>query len=351
MVKVSVVVPVYNAEKYIDKCINSIIKQTLEDIEIILINDGSRDKSLEICKKYEHIDSRVRVIDKPNSGVSSSRNIGIDISTGEYITFIDADDWIESNMIENLYIKAKAYKGSIVISNYFRNYINKEHIVNLNIEDEYLENNEIKEKLIFPLIGNKHIDKKDSILGFRSPWAKLFRLDIIKEHNIRFREELTIYEDALFNIEFLSKVNRVIIDKNAYYHYFNNLNSTLNLYNENCWITNKMYIELVSEFLIENNYKNQIASRFIFMKLDLITKAIFNECKFTNKKNIYKRIKNIDKICKDKVTQNTLKETNIINLDFKRKIGKLLIKNHMSTILYFYYSKKIGLINKNIIKK
>lgn len=83
----------------------------------------------------------------------------------------------------------------------------------------------------------------------------------------------------------------MIIDKNAYYHYFNNLNSTLNLYNENCWITNKMYIELVSEFLIENNYKNQIASRFIFMKLDLITKAIFNECKFTNKKNIYKRIK------------------------------------------------------------
>ena len=85
MVKVSVVVPVYNAEKYIDKCINSIIKQTLEDIEIILINDGSRDKSLEICKKYEHIDSRVRVIDKPNSGVSSSRNIGIDISTGDVV--------------------------------------------------------------------------------------------------------------------------------------------------------------------------------------------------------------------------------------------------------------------------
>lgn len=342
MVKVSVVVPVYNAEKYIDRCINSIITQTLEDIEIILINDGSRDKSLEICKKYEYIDSRVRVIDKSNSGVSSSRNLGIDISTGEYITFIDSDDWIEPNMIENLYIKAKEYKGSIVISNYFRNYINEQHIINLNIKDEYLEKNEIKEKLIFPLIGKQYIDEKDNILGFRSPWAKLFRLDIIKEHKIRFKEELTIYEDALFNIEFLSKVNKVIIDKNAYYHYFNNSNSTLNSYNENCWIINKNYIELVSEFLIQNNYKNQIGNRFIFMKLDLVTKAIFNECKSTSKKNIYKRIKNIDKICKDKVTKHTLKETNIINLDFKRKIGKFFIKNHMSIILYIYYNRQKG---------
>ena len=99
---ISIIVPVYNAEKWIDRCIKSLIKQTYDDIEIILVNDGSTDTSLSVCKKYADIDKRIVVIDKKNSGVSATRNIGIEIAKGEYIQFVDSDDYIDEKMCEML---------------------------------------------------------------------------------------------------------------------------------------------------------------------------------------------------------------------------------------------------------
>ena len=100
--KVSIIVPIYNAEKWLEKCINSIIKQLYHNIEILLVNDGSTDKSLEICQKFAKKDNRIIIIDKPNEGVSKSRNIGIEKATGEYIKFVDSDDWLEENTCEEL---------------------------------------------------------------------------------------------------------------------------------------------------------------------------------------------------------------------------------------------------------
>ena len=105
MDKISIIVPVYNAQKYLKKCIDSIINQTYKNIEILLINDGSKDKSLKICKEYEKKDSRIIVIDKQNKGVSNTRNVGIKKSTGDYIVFIDSDDCFELDAIETMYKK------------------------------------------------------------------------------------------------------------------------------------------------------------------------------------------------------------------------------------------------------
>lgn len=103
MCKVSVIVPVYNVEKYLERCIESLINQTFDDIEIIALNNGSTDKSLDILNYYAHKDKRIRVINNKNIGVSKSRNIGIEEAKGEYIVFVDSDDWIDSNMIYILY--------------------------------------------------------------------------------------------------------------------------------------------------------------------------------------------------------------------------------------------------------
>lgn len=92
--KISIIVPIYNCEKYLEQCIGSLVKQTYSDIEIILVNDGSTDSSLSICKKYSETDDRIQVINKKNGGVSSARNVGIKVSTGEYVIFVDADDWL-----------------------------------------------------------------------------------------------------------------------------------------------------------------------------------------------------------------------------------------------------------------
>ena len=114
-IKLSIIVTIYNREKYLEKCINSILNQTFNSFELILVNDGSTDRSADICDKYANLDSRVRVIHKKNGGVSSARNVGIDNSNGEYIGFVDSDDYIKDDMYEIMYTKAKEFLADIVI--------------------------------------------------------------------------------------------------------------------------------------------------------------------------------------------------------------------------------------------
>src|SRR5207253_2318057 len=109
MPNVSIIVPVYNNEKYLSECLDSLINQTLKDIEIILVNDGSNDNSLLICYEFGKIDGRIKVIDKPNGGVSSARNTGLKLASGKYVGFVDSDDWIESDMYEKMYSAAERH--------------------------------------------------------------------------------------------------------------------------------------------------------------------------------------------------------------------------------------------------
>lgn len=135
-IKISVIVCVYNCEKYIDQCLNSIIKQTLKKIEIIVINDGSKDNTKNILEKYNLIEN-IKIINKENEGLTKSRNLGLDISKGKYIYFIDADDYIEKDTLERLYIKAEKENLDIVVFDYYNESLNeKKYIKNLDIEEK-----------------------------------------------------------------------------------------------------------------------------------------------------------------------------------------------------------------------
>ena len=122
---VTLIVPVYNVEKYLNRCIDSILNQTLEDFELILVDDGSKDNSGNICDEYMRKDRRVKVIHKENGGLSDARNSGIEISTGEYLSFIDSDDWVEKEFLETLYNNAIKYQAEIVIVNLHKVFDNK----------------------------------------------------------------------------------------------------------------------------------------------------------------------------------------------------------------------------------
>lgn len=122
MCKVSIIVPVYNVEKYLERCLDSLINQSFHDIEILAINDGSTDRSLEILKKYESTDNRIKIINNSNVGVSETRNIGIMESKGEFIVFVDSDDWIDKDMIEKMYKFMVNEKSDMVISTYIREF-------------------------------------------------------------------------------------------------------------------------------------------------------------------------------------------------------------------------------------
>lgn len=234
---ISIIVPVYNIEKYIGKCIDSLIHQTYKKIEIICINDGSTDNSLNVIKKYKKNDLRIVIIDQKNMGVSQARNNALKIASGEYIMFVDGDDWIDIHTCEFALSKIKEKNADVILWTYVREYEDKTLIKNIfeekslffNKEDVYLK----IYRRIFGLYGDEmnRPDHGDSIVPV---WGKLYRKDIIINHHIQFIDyKIVAAEDALFNMEYFSYVEKAYYEKKYYYHYRKNDSSLTRSFNEN----------------------------------------------------------------------------------------------------------------------
>lgn len=215
MTKISIIVPVYNAEKYIERCIKSLINQTLKEIEILLIDDGSQDKSAKICDEYAKKDNRIKVIHKLNEGAGISRNKGLKIATGQYIGFIDSDDYIDKSMYEELYKKAIAenVQACFCGSNKVRS---GEIIKSGEIEDIILDKEMIlKESIPYICSGGEG----QKIKGAVSVWRGIYELSFIKKNDITFENERKfLSEDTLFNLMFFSKATKIaFINKHLHY--------------------------------------------------------------------------------------------------------------------------------------
>ena len=191
----SIIVPVYNTEKYLERCINSIVDQTFKDWELILIDDGSTDKSGKICDKYLILDERVYVEHKKNNGVSAARNRGLEIAKGEYITFIDSDDWIDLDFLEKVYAKIKNKDLDIIMTECV-------------LELEKKSVNRLKEKKF--LIINKNEAIKDFFLQKRLSWviwSKFFKKELFIK--FKFNEKLRIAEDTLLFWQLLNNIDKI----------------------------------------------------------------------------------------------------------------------------------------------
>lgn len=195
---VSVIVPIYNTEKYVGKCIESVVNQSYTNLEIILINDGSTDHSAEICAGYEKEDDRVWLFEQPNSGVSATRNRGLDLATGEYVLFIDSDDWLESNMIETLVRNIFSYKVDISCCQY--DYGNSVDSKSVAVWD--------RERMIREFLKHNHIN--GSLVN------KLFRRELIGD--IRLDTAIKYGEDALFLWKNLICADSVAVSEEVLYH-------------------------------------------------------------------------------------------------------------------------------------
>jgi len=214
MIKVSIIVPVFNSEKYLEKCINSLVNQTLKDVEIIIINDGSTDKSLEIIKKFQKRHSNIVCINNKNHGIGYSRNCGIEKSKGKYISFIDSDDYIDINMMKNLYDFCEQNKLDIAVCDYYKinDITNEKGVV------------EIDDFEITTLNENKQLIYKIN----HSPWNKLYKKDIFIKNNIYFPINLK-YEDMAVVIpvlKYATKIGKLNIPLN-YYIVHNNSETTV----------------------------------------------------------------------------------------------------------------------------
>ena len=213
MVKVSVIVPVYNVEKYLARCLDSLINQTLKDIEIICVNDGSTDKSSDILAEYSEKDTRIKVITQINSGVSEARNVGIKQAVGEFIGYVDPDDFIEPDFYEKLYNSAKENNCEIACSNVIREN-NKKKRVLINYDKQLIAKG-VKEK--FELA---HLPEHCYI------WNKIYNREKLLNSGITFRRDM-VYEDMIYTPDVVKALGDLICVPNVWYHYWKNKDSII----------------------------------------------------------------------------------------------------------------------------
>lgn len=338
-IKVSVIIPVYNVENYIEECVESVINQTLKEIEIIIVNDGTKDNSIKKIEKYLS-NPRVILINKENGGVSSARNTGLKIARGEYISFIDSDDFIEPTMLEKLYNEGEGM--DIVFSNFAR----IDEFGNIEIEKNNFENLEIKEGSYFYNIELGYI------------WNKIYNHKFLKEYNIKFKENM-LMEDLLFSLKVFSIAKKVKYLDKVYYYYRVGINeSAVNTLIKNKELMNKTYNQLIEEvekFLIEFEGKKFIKLRIFLTKIDLfVRKKKLNNEKINNKKikEIEEKIENLwdenfsieeNKILREDMF-SILKGKVFLDIDLLKKFywkNRLITKKYLRRVLEFKLKKVV----------
>ncbi|WP_409303494.1 glycosyltransferase family 2 protein [Peribacillus sp. SCS-155] len=287
---ISIIIPVFNAEKYIAKCLDSVINQTYKDIEIILVNDGSTDSSGSICDAYAKRDDRVIVLHQENGGVSSARNNGLKIAKGKYIGFVDPDDWISHNMYSNLYQLMIEYNADISVCGYIMETIDSKPL-NQTTQVNIIEYN--REEALNNIL--------DGFQGFAC--NKLFSADLIKNTpSVIFDLDIHYGEDLLFCCEIILKSKKIIFDPIPHYHYIIHENNIT----QSRFTPKKLTLlnALEKIIILLNNLKgvdiDKFKSLYVYSNIDLLMYGI-KEKKCTNlmrkhlKQNLYKyKLSNIN---------------------------------------------------------
>lgn len=209
--RVSVIVPVYNAGEFLKPCIDSLLCQSLKDIEFIFVNDGSKDSSLQLMKEYGKEDSRIRIIDQPNQGVSVARNNGLDLAKAEFISFVDADDWLPQDIYEKLLLVMDETAVDVVLYNIETTLAGNHSVTSY----PFPANKVLDEKFIQETVYKRLISEDDLF----SPCNKLYRKSIIEKHNVSFPVGKDLSEDNVFNLEYFGQVkNMYYLNEVGYYY-------------------------------------------------------------------------------------------------------------------------------------
>ncbi len=348
--KVSVIVPVYNAEKYLERCVNSLKNQTLHDIEIILVDDSSTDSSLEICKEMAMEDSRIKVIHKENEGAGKARNAALEIVTAEYIGFVDSDDFVTSDMYMTLYEKAQNYNSDLVMSGVLfvdGNMFSKDGACIRKVyfdEDTHFDTKESLKQLKMGIVGALPEDYDDSKYGM-SIWKNLFKTEIIKKNAIHFESEREMLsEDALFMIDYISCIDKATGISEAFYHYCRNEDSISKSYKKDRFEKSLIFVNEVekrfNEDIDRDEYQIYIHRFWQAMCRVLCSQEIMN-AKYNNIK--YNNLKkSLNAVCTHSMTIDALKAYPIKTLPLKQRVFAWAMKYR----LYFLLKVLVGLRSK-----
>ncbi len=269
--KISVIVPIYNVERYLPQCVESIINQTYTNLEIILVNDGSPDNCGKICDHYAAKDSRIKVIHKENGGLVSARKAGLQLSTGEYIAYVDGDDWIEEKMYSSLYKSAKESNADIVIAGHKEELGGKVVEISLNSIPAGIYK---KEDLPFKVFSKMLYTGKFSQFGIYSYlWNKLFKREVIYNFQMAVDNSISMAEDAACTYPCILNAETICITEDAHYRYRQHINSMVKTRDKNILDVEKFNIlyEHLYHFFSLSPFKDSLLEQLNNFILSLLT--------------------------------------------------------------------------------
>ena len=326
---ISVIVPVYKVEKYLERCVSSLINQSLKDMEIILVDDGSPDQSGALCERLQEMDERILVIHKKNGGLSSARNAGMKIACGKYIGFVDSDDDVELDMFQTMIEAAELNNADFVMADYIRfTQEGNATLVSTNLKDgNYLKEDIIKN--IYPsLVMGKNIDYGPIL----AVWHCIYNRSFLIANNITFAEDVKWSEDNLFSAMVGYCANRFVYLKGkGLYHYYQNPGTITTSYREGAWDIYKRMNEYMTNYFgakKEYDFEYQLKLHLIYYECNVIRL----ECQHAQ--NMRSARVNVKKILRDVTLSNCFKNFKIpVNISAKLYLQLLLMKYKLAGLL------------------
>ncbi len=322
---VSVVIPVYNVEKYLARCVDSVLVQTYPNIEVILVDDGSPDGSGAICDQYASEHSNVRVVHKPNGGLASARNAGMKVMTGQYLFFVDSDDWIDPETLEELTeIAERTGVDFVRYTPVYAGWPNHEDGEMYNIAKEKVLHEGIFTKVdivrdIFP----KLFAQENLSMGvIVSAWRSLYRASFITENHLCFDESIRYAEDTYFSANVVYHTNSFyFVGGGRYYHYFYNPSSITKSYKKDRWDSGKRMITTFEKTFSDKpdyDFRDQLWRLRIFVTLDSL-----NQMRFLP---LGQRMKYCKTIMGDKLVREAFRHTKLAKVSWKGKVKLWMIR-------------------------
>ncbi|MEC1714854.1 glycosyltransferase [Schinkia azotoformans] len=339
MALISVVVPVYKTRyKYLRRCIDSLVSQTLSDIEIILVNDGSPDNCGEICEEYSLKDLRIKVIHQVNQGVSVARNNGINAATSKWITFVDADDWCELDMCEKIFLEAEKEKSDILLFALFRNTETSE------IRNYYFDksigniNGPLKEELQLKTMIKYSPDFSYSPnnLAVAATWGKLYSLSFIKTNGLYYKKELLRSQDLIFNINAFEMANKITYLHENLYHYRRGSNeSAVNTYRADILNIFLRVLRELNTFIKVHQKNTKYIEAYNIRSISYLYESLILD--FCNKSNPQKKLmkyKRIKEAFELEPFRSAISNINLNKLTQKQKVLAFLFRKKMVLTLW-----------------
>lgn len=329
---VSVIIPVYKVEKYLERCVNSVLNQTYENIEIILVDDGSPDNCPALCDEIAAKNNRVSVVHKENGGLSSARLAGFEVASGTFVLFVDSDDYIANNMIEKLVNAIEQNNADLAICGYTTVVGQQSTTKLLDYQESLIDGKEnVRDNYILPLIGRSY--NKINIPGFI--WIRLFKRSLIQKEF--FVSERTYYkEDHIFDLLYGDYIRRIAVVNEALYYYCFNENSLTNVYRENKWEMYKNLFDFNAKYLSERNI--EVPERLTSFLIGSLFSSVDNAL-LTGSYSGY-RIE-IKKICDDSLAKRVI-NSKLDNVSKSHRLTMLLLRCRMYRLLYWIRKKRLG---------